>query len=129
MAQRMRHVLFSQADILCACDHQTKRVAHNLRLGLRNLPVVTAHMACYFIQPNPVCLVTASAHRIQSIYGVEELQNGVAYGFDDLPHAIATQHLLLPTLKRRAMEQDRELRQFVAEACMYFKLNCTYEPC
>lgn len=45
---------------------------------------------------------------------------GVAYGFDDVPRALATQHLLLPRLKAQEDTANASVREFIRKCRQYF---------
>ena len=51
----------------------------------------------------------------------DEVAFGVAYGTDDIEHARATQHRVMPHLRRLAGAEDHQVRTFVRKAYSFFE--------
>lgn len=53
---------------------------------------------------------------------------GLAYGFDDVEHAVQTRHLLLPRLKEQESLANESVRAFVARCALYFPDRARTDP-
>lgn len=51
----------------------------------------------------------------------DEMAFGVAYGMDDIEHARATKHLVMPYLRSLAYAEDHQVRTFVRKAYSFFE--------
>ena len=51
----------------------------------------------------------------------EELRYGLAYGFDDIEHALKTRELVLPYLKQQEIEVNTSIRKFIHKCETFFK--------
>lgn len=70
------------------------------------------------VQPVPA---VSKAEWMQTAYGKDELQYGIAYGFEDVPHAKKTLRFVMPQIERLARTQHKRVARFVDRVNVFFK--------
>lgn len=83
------------------------------------MSVVAAMVGCLsVVQPVPG---VSKEERMEMAYGKDELQYGIAHGFDDVPHAEETLRLVIPQMERLALMQYRRVVRFIDEVNSFFQ--------
>lgn len=72
------------------------------------------------VQPVPG---VSKAEWMQTAYGKDELQYGIAYGFEDVPHAKKTLRLVMPEIERLARSQYKRVARFVDQVNEFFQFG------
>jgi hypothetical protein len=60
---------------------------------------------------------------METAYGKDELRYGIAYGFDDVPHAERTLRFVLPQMERLARMQYKRVIRFVDQVNSFFSVE------
>jgi hypothetical protein len=72
------------------------------------------------VQPVPA---VSKAEWMQTAYGKDELPYGIAYGFEDVPHAKKTMRFVMRQIERLARTQHKRVARFVDQVNVFFKFG------